>query len=693
MDSRYVSLNANKVNASEVIFISKFNEKLGSVAVINGKLVFTLFEDGSQIILGDSKIDIEGSNHGDYIYWNTNESEAAWRADGDKVHIGTNAGKNNQGDNAIAIGALAGQNNQPDNSIVINASGLELNGAKTSSLYVSPVAYETRTGITGSFESEIGVSSSQSTNVMSYNPQTKEITYRELGLYNDTTNIPNIGSEDNQRIISNHSIIPKNDGLENTYGISLGNPTAYWKGLYASEIHMSGETLYVTDPNTGEQMSISFNPINLTTTISNQNTTIQSVNTSTVIPGQIDANLLPFTGFSYIGNFNPETYVQNMGTNNFDFQTLRMVYDLNFSILSSQRDFEYIPTQKTSAIFSKLSGGYYLVQGITNPDGIDVSFSKMVADTNLTEFDRAAIGDITSTFRASDPKVLNLKNNDMLILAAGLQYSDTGIEMVMYWSQIEFKLPVNGVTTINLTDLSVTNPKIASKAVSTRNIQAAAVTFTELAFNAVTEPHIQNNSVSTDKVVNSSITSSKIAPEAVTFTKLSPEIQRLLTGVTDPVSIEALNALTGEINSTNTRLEQTITELRESNKKWEQRVLAMEEFINTMMSTYSIVKPDNGFYSYNGKNQNLNINSFDMTLTRNENVITIILNDYTYNVFTGEMYIADKNNNFIAKLSRNSFVNKKAIVSIALLSESMFPLEFSIQDLSSNKILIKNLNF
>lgn len=108
---------------------------------------------------------------GDYLYWNNQNSPAAWAVGDQNITIGRNAGQTNQrtnaialgfnagnngqgtnaiaigvqagetnqGTNAIAIGYNAGQTNQSENSIVINASGVALNGATANACYIKPL--------------------------------------------------------------------------------------------------------------------------------------------------------------------------------------------------------------------------------------------------------------------------------------------------------------------------------------------------------------------------------------------------------------------------------------------------------------------------------------------------------------------------------------------------------------------------
>lgn len=79
---------------------------------------------------------------------------------GESVAIGFAAGQTNQGTGAIAIGTFAGQNSQAANSIALNAAGSTspLNPT-TSGLFVNPIRNTTATS-----------------NVLYYNPTTKEVT-------------------------------------------------------------------------------------------------------------------------------------------------------------------------------------------------------------------------------------------------------------------------------------------------------------------------------------------------------------------------------------------------------------------------------------------------------------------------------------------------------------------------------------
>lgn len=79
------------------------------------------------------------------------------------VAIGNFAGSDTQGSNAIAIGKRAGFNNQHANSIILNASGFDVNSDGTNRFYVKPIRNDTT-----------------STNILSYNPTTYEITYGDV---------------------------------------------------------------------------------------------------------------------------------------------------------------------------------------------------------------------------------------------------------------------------------------------------------------------------------------------------------------------------------------------------------------------------------------------------------------------------------------------------------------------------------
>jgi hypothetical protein len=80
--------------------------------------------------------------------------------------LGHEAGSGIQGTNSIAIGYRAADSDQHDNTIVLNASGISLNTGGNDSFYVSPMRNEIN----------------QTTNLMTYNLTTKEMTTSSIQL-------------------------------------------------------------------------------------------------------------------------------------------------------------------------------------------------------------------------------------------------------------------------------------------------------------------------------------------------------------------------------------------------------------------------------------------------------------------------------------------------------------------------------
>lgn len=64
---------------------------------------------------GDFNTIPAGINFGDYLYW----SGAEWKTDSNRIHLGANAGRYNQGQYAIALGQAAGTNYQSTNAVAI----------------------------------------------------------------------------------------------------------------------------------------------------------------------------------------------------------------------------------------------------------------------------------------------------------------------------------------------------------------------------------------------------------------------------------------------------------------------------------------------------------------------------------------------------------------------------------------------
>jgi hypothetical protein len=61
----------------------------------------------------------QGTNWGDYLYWNTNTSPNQWAVGDQNITLGGFAGQNSQGTNSIALGYYAGNYYQATNSIAI----------------------------------------------------------------------------------------------------------------------------------------------------------------------------------------------------------------------------------------------------------------------------------------------------------------------------------------------------------------------------------------------------------------------------------------------------------------------------------------------------------------------------------------------------------------------------------------------
>jgi hypothetical protein len=141
-----------------------------------------------------------GTNYGDYLYWDSNTSSYAvgdtninlgqnagkYSQGTNAVAIGSNAGTTGQGINAVAIGAnagttgqgnysiaigsKAGEFNQAANSIVLNATNTALN-AGTTGFFVNPIRINPNIGNTGL----TGINGN--TYTLNYNPLSFEIQY------------------------------------------------------------------------------------------------------------------------------------------------------------------------------------------------------------------------------------------------------------------------------------------------------------------------------------------------------------------------------------------------------------------------------------------------------------------------------------------------------------------------------------
>jgi len=575
---------------------------------------------------------------------------------------------------------------------------VKLGKGETGIFEVTPVRFEGQTGISGVFSSDAGVSSSQKTNVLSYDNNSNEITYRNLGLYNDkittVTGITNGVSDDDYRIISNYSIIPKIHGVSGGRGLSLGNRGARWQGVYTSELFISTDTIYVEDSVSGETMALKFDPKTLTTTVVNQekNISVNTVTTSLNAPGQIDANLLPFTGLSFIDNFNPVSYFETFG-NNFDIQTLFLIYTRKLKSIQNVNELQNftIPTTtRTNAVFQSFSGSYFKIAGLPEGQTRELNFSTLVATTNLTEFDRGAAGVITTPFTSVRNSTYYLANNDMLTFTVRLTKDENEefYKLELEWTQVQFKVPLSGIGSSNIIDNAIMNRHILTNAVDTRTIQDESIISSKLASNSVTNIHLQNSSINNDKILNNTIS----------LSKLTPELQRLVAGISNNVSADIFNSLLTEVNVLKSNVEnmnQQITnltnkntQLEDINKKWESKFLAIDEFIHTMMKTYTINYLPNETYTYTSKYQNINNDLYSISGTKNLNFLTLTINRYTYNSFVGNIVVIDKSNTVYRSITTSEFnsLNLNYILDIPV---SSYPLTIQFKNTLNETIYTK----
>ncbi len=539
--------------------------------------------------------------------------------------------------------------------------------------FVEHISYEDRIGPTGDFTT--GINGSQSSNVVSYNNDSKKVTFRDLGLYNEyLPDLPKIGSENDYKIVSKHSIIPDIDGLTGNQGYSLGNEKSNWNTLYVKDIRMSNKTIYVKDDINNESMSISFDPMTLRSTISNNSTTVQSVNTSMFIANQIDANLIPFSGFTYVGKFEPFTYVNSVGSS-FDEQTKNLIYNLQYKILREPRSFTGIPLTKTNMIFQLLSGIYYVVSGLGEKVVSSMNFSTISIPIDLEVFDKGAQGNFTSEPIVTKTKTLQISDNDMIVLTIGVEEVE-GVNLITFdWTPMQFRVPIAGITTANIIDGAITNNK--------------------LGINSVSYLNLQDNSVGNIHLQNLAVINSKIAENAVTLTKLSPDVQAMLEKGGSSASESTVSAVLTTLNSISQTVVNLENKIQNDFYKMERRMLAMEEFINTMLTSYKLYNPIGTEYKYTAKLQYY-VNNYSIEFyNRTDKAIRLIIDEYTYNIFEGTIDVVTVQRMIKKTLTRNDFgaLSKTASMSTEDINENNFPLMLVLKDTQGGELLTKYLSY
>jgi hypothetical protein len=114
----------------------------------------------------------------------------------------------------------------------------------------------------------------------------------------------------------------------------------------------------------------------------------------------------------------------------------------------------------------------------------------------------------------------------------------------------------------------------------------------------------------------------------------------------------------------------------------ERRMVAMEEFIKTMLVTYQINNVYGTMYDYTANIQNY-IDIFSIKfLSKNSTGIYIELDKYTYNTLYGSISIINKQGQILYNLKRNDFdtLTYTAHILTADISENNFDIIASLND-------------
>jgi len=469
-------------------------------------------------------------------------------------------------------------------------------------------------GFTGTID---GVYPSLEINNVNYIPSEKKFYYSESpGYLAQTLGPTGQTGSGGKMYISNYSIVPKIDALENYesgLGLSLGSSESYWKSIYVNELNFISNTMYVTDPKTRKTMKITNDPNTLQTFITNDNITVKTITTSQNIPNVIDPEYLPFTGMNFMSNFNPYTYSQVPtfdidGNPSFGYQTIYLLQTLNYDQIT-QIDLTNLKP-KTNTIFQKLSGAYYLVKDIpSNIDFVELDIPNIEATTDLISLNKSLAGNVTSSYTIKDSKLTELRNNDMIMLTLSL-YKDTitnAIKILAQWNVVNFRVPINGINTSNIEDNAITNSKLVSGCVSYDKLDTTVqgkIDVIDSYTNRISELETKTTTIGFDVL----------------------DIQSGMTGITNSIIQNS-----EDINTLTTQLSESLLKLSKANSyinNLENRVLALEEFVNIFLKTnvidyYASDVPVEGEvpleYAYTGSSQNMVPDAFNISFF---NVIT-----------------------------------------------------------------------
>ena len=252
------------------------------------------------------------------------------------------------------------------------------------------------------------------------------------------------------------NLVPTLDGKNGIAGFNLGSESFYWNKLYVKDLFISPNTVHIVDDDDNE-MRISYDIKKGTAIIKTSDFQVESVTTSKIIPGQIDASLLPFTGLTFASKLNIEKYKRDVSSSLLD-QLMHALYTFNKEVIETPYAIPHESVESDAhTLIKNLTGNYYIVVTTTG-NKTTVSLPRVQAFTNLTRDSTETIF-ITSPFSLISEELVEVTDGDILIFYHTYVPNsiDNSVFDIFFGVQnINFRIPISSVANSNIINKTIT---------------------------------------------------------------------------------------------------------------------------------------------------------------------------------------------------------------------------------------------
>jgi hypothetical protein len=271
------------------------------------------------------------------------------------------------------------------------------------------------------------------------------------------------------------NLIPSIDGYDGVAGFNLGSEDYFWSTLFVRDMVIAPNTIRVVGDNNTE-MRICYDTTTGKSIVKTGEYEVETVTTSKMIPGQIDASFLPFSGLTFASKLNIETYITNVSNTLLD-QLLRTIYTLNKEVVDGPvHDPGELVECDTGKLIKNITGHYYVV--ITNTGKkVTISLPKVIANTNLISETNSAIL-VTSPFTFLSEDVVEVSDGDIIIFYHNYVPNphQTGtFDIIFGFQNINFRLPINSVANINILNNTITSSKLENNTITNAKLSSGSI--------------------------------------------------------------------------------------------------------------------------------------------------------------------------------------------------------------------------